>query len=254
MAQVVDDPLHGEVCSSASGGCTNAGDNGTNTPIQQVGSTPIQNFGFSASGGQPPISGTLTLDVLVPNTVTLGTFLSPGVTGSSITGTASVVLFANGFGVGLNDWTAVGVEGTNPTLAAFLQNGTTNPDMNLSAYLPSTRALELAAGQTQATGFFVFQLSGLGPFSNIPQPSATGQVLPDIFSLSRVLPGGSYIVASLVGTDGNGAINIGTANSAALFVTPAAAVPEAATWAMMLLGFIGLAFAFRSRRRIAGFA
>jgi hypothetical protein len=34
----------------------------------------------------------------------------------------------------------------------------------------------------------------------------------------------------------------------------AAAVPEPATWAMMLLGFIGLAAAFHTRRRIAGFA
>ena len=34
----------------------------------------------------------------------------------------------------------------------------------------------------------------------------------------------------------------------------ASAVPEPATWAMMLLGFIGLAWAFRSRRRVVGFA
>jgi len=34
----------------------------------------------------------------------------------------------------------------------------------------------------------------------------------------------------------------------------ASAVPEPATWAMMLLGFIGIAFAFRKRRPIVGFA
>jgi len=34
----------------------------------------------------------------------------------------------------------------------------------------------------------------------------------------------------------------------------ASAVPEPSTWAMMLLGFIGLAFAFRSRRRVIGLA
>jgi hypothetical protein len=34
----------------------------------------------------------------------------------------------------------------------------------------------------------------------------------------------------------------------------AAAVPEPATWGMMLLGFIGLGFAFRSRRRITSLA
>ena len=32
------------------------------------------------------------------------------------------------------------------------------------------------------------------------------------------------------------------------------AVPEPSTWAMMLLGFVGLAWAFRSRRRVVGFA
>jgi PEP-CTERM motif len=31
-----------------------------------------------------------------------------------------------------------------------------------------------------------------------------------------------------------------------------AAVPEPATWGMMLLGFVGLAFAFRNRRKLAG--
>jgi hypothetical protein len=34
----------------------------------------------------------------------------------------------------------------------------------------------------------------------------------------------------------------------------ASAVPEPATWGMMLLGFVGLAFAFRSRRRITSLA
>jgi hypothetical protein len=32
------------------------------------------------------------------------------------------------------------------------------------------------------------------------------------------------------------------------------AVPEPSTWAMMLIGFIGLAWAFRNRRRVVGFA
>jgi hypothetical protein len=36
--------------------------------------------------------------------------------------------------------------------------------------------------------------------------------------------------------------------------TPASAVPEPSTWAMMLLGFAGLGFAFRQSRRKASFA
>jgi hypothetical protein len=44
-----------------------------------------------------------------------------------------------------------------------------------------------------------------------------------------------------------GTINIGAATVAGL--APTAAVPELATWAMMLLGFAGLGFAFRQSRK-----
>jgi hypothetical protein len=36
--------------------------------------------------------------------------------------------------------------------------------------------------------------------------------------------------------------------------TAASAVPEPATWGMMLLGFIGLGFAFKNKRRKVSFA
>ena len=38
------------------------------------------------------------------------------------------------------------------------------------------------------------------------------------------------------------------------FVTPVTSVPEPSTWAMMLLGFCGLGFAFRHSRRKLLFA
>jgi hypothetical protein len=38
-----------------------------------------------------------------------------------------------------------------------------------------------------------------------------------------------------------------------LISTPASAVPEPSTWAMMLLGFAGLGFAFRQSRRKMSF-
>jgi hypothetical protein len=40
----------------------------------------------------------------------------------------------------------------------------------------------------------------------------------------------------------------------AVFKETASAVPEPSTWAMMLLGFLGLAFAFRTKRRVLGVA
>jgi hypothetical protein len=49
-----------------------------------------------------------------------------------------------------------------------------------------------------------------------------------------------------------GTINIGTATVAGL--APTAAVPEAATWAMMLIGFVGLGFAFRQSPSKVSFA
>jgi PEP-CTERM motif len=40
----------------------------------------------------------------------------------------------------------------------------------------------------------------------------------------------------------------------AVFAQTTSAVPEPSTWAMMLLGFLGLAFAFRTKRRVLGVA
>ena len=40
----------------------------------------------------------------------------------------------------------------------------------------------------------------------------------------------------------------------AVFAETTSAVPEPSTWAMMLLGFLGLAFAFRTKRRVLGVA
>jgi hypothetical protein len=242
-AQVIDDPLHGEICSSGSGGCSNATAGNNNTPIFQ-GATPLTNFGFAAS---PANTGTLTLTILIPTTGGFGGAPMVDLNGGS---PLTSVLFSNGFGhAGLSLWAAGVVngvnEGNNPTLSDFLQNAG-SPSNPLGNYLSATDALEVSLGLPQAIGFGVFQVSGLGPF-NLPNPSSTGQNLPDIFSMAGLLPAGSFIVAEL--TNSSGVIN--TVNSGALFVTPTAAVPEPTTWAMMLLGFIGLAFAFRHKRRIA---
>ena len=46
----------------------------------------------------------------------------------------------------------------------------------------------------------------------------------------------------------------GAASDIALLTSPAPTVPEPPTWAMMLIGFAGLGFAFRQSRRKASFA
>jgi PEP-CTERM motif len=220
-AQVVplDDPLHG-FCAA---GCV---DNNTNTPIT---SNPPVNWGFTVSPKSQ--TGDLILDILVPNTAPVNPANTVTVTGTGLP--------AAGINFSLVSTTAW----TSGFLDAYLGINA-SPSQPIGAYLPSTQVF-----LPGATGFFVLQadlgtetLNGPGgPFS--PQ-----------FSLNRGAQG-MYIVGFLdQGMDGI----IATANSGALFETgsgntinPVAAVPEPATWGMMLLGFIGLTLAFRQRRRLA---
>jgi hypothetical protein len=218
---VLEDPLHG-FCAA---GCV---DNGTNTPIT---SNPPVNWGFTVSPKDQ--TGDLILDILVPNTAPVNPLNTVTVTGSTLPvgginfSLVSTTAWTSGF---LDTYLGISASPSNP----------------IGAYLPSTQVF-----LPGATGFFVLQadlgtqaLNGpSGPFS-------------PTFSLNRGAQG-MYIVGFLNTVDGI----IATANSGALFETgsgntinPVAAVPEPATWGMMLLGFIGLAFAFRNRRRMAYFA
>lgn len=61
----------------------------------------------------------------------------------------------------------------------------------------------------------------------------------EIFSNS-LLGGGNVLLSELNATGGS--------------LNQTSAVPEPSTWAMLLLGFVGLGFAFRHKRRMAGFA
>jgi hypothetical protein len=58
---------------------------------------------------------------------------------------------------------------------------------------------------------------------------------------------------------GSGAVGVllnvgGSSNNQAVNFDIATGVPEPATWGMMLLGFVGLGFAFRQSRRKVWFA
>jgi PEP-CTERM motif len=185
-------------------------DNGTNTPI---GSNPPVSWGFQASPA--PQTGTYIIDILTPNS-------SPAIASIGITGAqaATATLFSP------TAW-------TSGDLATYL-GITASPANPIGAYLPST--VVLAPG---TTGFFVDQ-ANLGTHTL----QGTNVTPPELFNLASGIPKGSYIVAFLLESSGN----VATANSGALFET-ASAVPEPATWGMMLLGFIGLGFAFRQSRR-----
>jgi hypothetical protein len=61
----------------------------------------------------------------------------------------------------------------------------------------------------------------------------------------------SFFVQGFTGANGTGS-GVGMSNTQ--FLSSASAVPEPATWGMMLLGFLGLGFAFRQSRRKVSFA
>jgi hypothetical protein len=221
-ADTVIDPLLG-FCSA---GCI---DNGTNTPIT---SNPPVNFGFFVAPG--PQTGDLFLDILVPNTAPVNPANTVTVTGSTLP--------VGGVNFSLVSTTAW----TSGDLAAYLNLIGSSPANPIGAFLPSTQALV-----PTATGFFVLQ-------ADLGTQTLNGPSGPNIptFSLNRGALG-MYVVGFLNTLDPG---IIATANSGALFETgsgntinPVAAVPEPATWGMMLLGFAGLAFAFRQRRRTVGF-
>jgi hypothetical protein len=195
-------------------------DNGTNTPIVTNGG-PVTGFGFTISPGSAA-TGDLLMAFLIANTAAQpGTITVTGSPGPSGTATLfSAVAWTAGQ---LDSYLGISASPTNP----------------IGAYLPST--LPFNPG---ATGFKVFTVD-LGMVTLNAQ--ASGLAGGPIFNASAI-PLGSYIVGFL--NEGTAGI-VATANSGALITT---GVPEPSTWAMMLLGFVGLGFAFRQSRRKVSFA
>lgn len=233
QAQVtpLNDPLHGQCLGPPA--CTeNAA--GTNTPIS---SNPPVGFGFSISPA--PQTGTQFIDFLVPDVAQP----LPGFPGIDIDLHGTNTLVANAQIFSLTPWTS-----------GFLDNYlgiSASPSNPIGAYLPATLAI-LGAQGAGVDGYFVFQ-------ANLGTQTIEGN--NDAFVAYDANKGaqGMYIVSFLSTVDGV----VATANSGALFETGSGntinpvispGVPEPGTWAMMLLGFIGLAFAFRQRRRKTVFA
>ncbi|GAA3893174.1 hypothetical protein GCM10022276_10460 [Sphingomonas limnosediminicola] len=219
LAAVNPPTLHG-FCSLAAP-CT---DNGTNTP---TGVNPTV-FSFAASG--KAATGTLLIDILVPNNVA-----APG----SFT--------ISGALLGISTYTASLVSPTAWTLGQLdsYLGITASPTNPIGAYLPTTLTY-----QPGTTGFYVYQ-ANVGSRTLLGQ-SDVGKAGQDAYlmELSQALAQGSYIVGYLSQSGQYGA----TANSGAILQTspPPPAVPEPATWAMMLLGFGAVGFSMRRGRHTSG--
>ncbi len=212
--------LHG-FCAGATPACY---DNGTNTPT----GAGMPSFGFTASSGFA--IGDYRIDILVPDTISLPSSLSFGITGtqgglfdmSPIASTAS--LFST-------------VAWTSGNLGSYLGLFGSSPNNPIGAFLPATQALV-----PDATGFFVYQ-ADLG-LTTLRGKSHGGA--GPLLNLADVLPEASYIVAFL----DDGFIfphASATANSGALFetgTTPSHSVPEPGTMlsfgaGLLLLGMMG---------------
>jgi hypothetical protein len=216
-ANTVDllDPLHIE--------CLGCIDNGTNTPLPG----PTSTFGFSSS--PKGATGVMWLNILVPNTINLGTFVAPTVTGF---GSGTTSLFST------TSWTG----GLLNAYLGGLFNNNPSPDNNITAYLPSTQALDPGA-----TGFFDFQLDvGTVGTPGLPGPGVVG----DTFRLGGKLPLGSYVTAMMLSVDKHGNPDvINTANSGAGFInTQTSPVPLPAAFPFLATGLGGLWFVTRRRK------
>ena len=209
-------------------------DNGTNTPTTV--NPPV--FGFASSGGSA--TGTLLIDILIPNNIAApGSFTISPFTGTpaggSLSGTATL-FDANGALPGTPAFTS-----SYSSLESYL-GITASPNNPFGAY---AAGLALQSG---STGFWVYQ-ANLGT-TTLLGTSGIGGAGQDnyLMLLGQAVPVGSYIVGFLAQTNSAGTGYGATANSGAILITRPA-VPEPATWAMMLLGFGGIGMVMRRKRR-----
>ena len=223
------DPLHFS-CSNC------GGDNGVFTPS---GNPPV---GITVTAS-PAQSGDLTLKVLIPNNDTaLLTDVFSGTVNSNTSFTGTATLFTSA--TQGTQWTTGSLEGSFLGITNF---GTGSPPNDITAFLPSTQAVDPGA-----TGFFVLTLDVGAVSLNVPGGSS-----PINLNLANEFLGG-WVMGDLTSTTqcktGVTSCDVTTAQSAALFVNPAA-VPGPIVGAGLpglisaLLGLYGLN-RFR-RRRVA---
>ena len=149
-------------------------------------------------------------------------------------------------------------------------------DLNLSIFNPANGTLNDV--KLNASGSATWTATGSPPSLEFDLDGQQGFILKNTFSTpgaisfnysgtssaSAVLtywqtgdPGLGGIVGLLAGPPNllaDTITNLSVTGTITFDFTPTAAVPEPSTWAMMLLGFAGLGFAFRRSRRMAAFA
>lgn len=186
-------------------------DNGTNSPTSA--NPPL--FGFSAAGG--PVTGALRIDILVPSTAPQPSAYT-------------IVMGGNSF-------------------AASLVSPTAWSSGQLDTYLGITASPANPIGAFGAASSYLVYQAFLGTVT-VPGQGSPGAPYLQLGVGQSLVPN-SYIVAFL-DDDLNSSTNklLATPNSAAILETGRPpAVPEPATWGMMLLGFAGIGFAVRRKQK-----
>ena len=223
------DVLHGRCsdCTSATIG---------SDPVTLIG--PNGTLGFTFDSSSAGMTGNLELKFLIPNSFSLTqaqTFASQvNVQRDGTMTTYDISLFNNG------------AQFTSGQLEDFLGHSGTNPPGPLSAFLGATNTVD-----PTATGYYI-GLAEVGSLTTVGQ-SAPNNALGTTFSLSSdFYAQGGLILGNLFLANGD---IVSTAQSSGLFYNgpngvpfSTSPVPEASTWAMMLLGFFGVGFVAYCRR------
>jgi hypothetical protein len=171
----LDDPLHGMTCVGTT--CTNAGDNGTFTPLSSL------NFGFTISPG--PATGDLTLVFGVPTDEATGTL--PVLKDGATTITTSLFSASNFYNSG------------SPVLSQFISlSGNFSPTDNFSNLSAGTLAADPSfSGQFE---LFTATLTGI----TLSQTCQGCSILNELNFVSNLPPAGSFITGLFVTTDNQG--------------------------------------------------
>lgn len=205
----------------------------------------------------------------------------------SSSGAGAAIISNGGFETGLSGWTVS--SGTDPQYAPVaIQYGQSSPyptgafgeiipaapgGGQYGLYFVSdfanqsiSQSIVLAAGTTYTVSYNIYApINGTqNPFDALLQSDSAGSLSP-VFQSKALGAGWTNYSANFFAGAGPYAFNLnfgplgsGAANAAADFVVDgieiSAAVPEPATWAMMIMGFMGIGFlAYRRRATPASF-